>query len=241
MAVDLNKCNGCGACMVACQVENNIPVVGKAEVLHGRELHWMRIDRYFKGDINNPDLLFQPMFCQQCDGAPCETVCPVLATTHNDEGLNLMVYNRCVGTRYCSNNCPYKVRRFNWFEFALKAYKDGLQMQLNPDVTVREKGVMEKCTFCIQRIRDAKYKAKKAGVPVKEGDIVPSCVNACPMNAIVFGDINDPESKVSKLAARGRSYKALNELNIGPNVNYMSLVRNRKEDKEQGHDDHSHS
>lgn len=237
MVIDLNKCNGCGACTVACQVENNIPFVGKREVLNGREMHWIRIDRYFSGSPDNPDPLFQPMLCQHCDHAPCETVCPVLATMHNDEGLNVQVYNRCVGTRYCSNNCPYKVRRFNFYEFSKDAYAGKpLKFTLNPDVTVREKGVMEKCTFCLQRIRAARYKAKQSGVPIGDGDVVPACAQTCPTGAITFGDLNDPESRVAKLYSSPRSFQALAELNTRPKLAYMTLVRNRAGDYAPGHD-----
>jgi MoCo/4Fe-4S cofactor protein with predicted Tat translocation signal len=239
MAIDLNSCIGCNACMTACQVENNVPVVGKEQVLFGREMHWIRIDRYFEGEPDNPDIIRQPMLCHHCDKAPCETVCPVLATVHNDEGLNLQVYNRCVGTRYCSNNCPYKVRRFNYYDYYKNAYEEKpLQMLLNPDVTVRSRGVMEKCTFCIQRIRDAKHNAKKKGQPIAAGDIQTACQQTCPTSAIVFGDLNDPKSEISKLTKQKQAFKTLEELNIDPNVSYMTLVRNRK--KESGDDEPGH-
>lgn len=233
MVIDLNRCIGCNACMIACQVENNVPVVGKEEVLFGREMQWMRIDRYFEGDARNPDVVHQPMLCHHCDKAPCETVCPVLATVHNDEGLNLQVYNRCVGTRYCSNNCPYKVRRFNYYDYYKHAYNDkALQMHLNPDVTVRTRGVMEKCTFCIQRIRDARHNAKSEGRTIADGEIIPACVQTCPTDALIFGDLNDPESKVSIAAHSARAYVALEELNIDPCVAYLALVRNRRKDSD---------
>jgi len=239
MLIDLNRCNGCGACTLACQVENNIPYVGRREVLMGREMHWIRIDRYFSGDPSNPDSLYQPMLCHHCGHAPCETVCPVLATVHNDEGLNLQVYNRCVGTRYCSNNCPYKVRRFNYFEFSKEAYGERpLNFTLNPEVTVREKGVMEKCTFCVQRIREARYRAKERGTQVRDGEVVPACVQTCPTGALVFGDVNDPESRISKLLAEPRAFRALEELNTRPQVSYMTLVRNRAPRNNHGESAH---
>jgi molybdopterin-containing oxidoreductase family iron-sulfur binding subunit len=233
MAVDLTSCIGCAACAIGCQAENNVPVVGKDEVLRHREMHWMRIDRYFSGEGDDVTAAHQPMFCQQCDNAPCESVCPVLATVHSSEGLNQQVYNRCVGTRYCANTCPYKVRRFNWFDYPRE---DELANQvLNPDVTVRTRGVMEKCSFCAQRIQEAKSEAIRRGTPLLDGDIQVACQQSCPTRAIEFGDLADPESRVSKLAERRRSYRVLEELNVKPSVNYLARIRNQE--PESGHHD----
>jgi len=227
MIVDLNACTGCAACVVSCQAENNIPVVGKDEVLRNRELHWIRIDRYFVDHDGDLDVAHQPMMCQHCDNAPCETVCPVLATVHSEEGLNQQVYNRCVGTRYCANNCPYKIRRFNWFDYAHDDAKQN--MVLNPDVTVRSRGIMEKCSLCVQRILEQKIEAKKNGKAVADGAIKTACQQSCPAQAIVFGDMNDPASLVKKKMADRRSFNILAELETRPSVGYMTMVRNRSE------------
>ncbi len=226
MAIDLNTCTGCSACMTACRSENNIHVVGKKYIMQGREMDWIRIDRYYVGDTENAQAVFQPIMCQHCDNAPCETVCPVAATVHSSEGLNEMVYNRCVGTRYCSNNCPYKVRRFNWFNYA-KLIEKPMHMALNPDVGVRTRGVMEKCTFCVQRIKEGKNIAKTENRPLKDGDIKVACESACPTKAITFGDLNDENSRVAKtFKAEERSYALLEEWYAKPSVRYMSKIRN---------------
>lgn len=259
MVVDLNTCFGCGACAMACQVENNVPVVGKQEVLNRREMHWIRIDRYYSSDMtkekakasgtglldmyggmevpsDDPEVVFQPLMCQHCNNAPCETVCPVLATTHSSEGLNQMTYNRCIGTRYCANNCPYKVRRFNWFsypeneKFDFNVNNNLGKMVLNPDVTVRARGVMEKCSMCIQRIQEGKLFAKKENRRPVDGEINTACAQACPTNAIVFGDMSDKESAIYKLLAEhkdGRAYTLLEEINTQPSVVYLSKIRNK--------------
>jgi molybdopterin-containing oxidoreductase family iron-sulfur binding subunit len=269
MSIDLNACTGCSACVVSCSIENNVPVVGRAEVRRRREMHWIRIDRYFafedkKGlvDKNNSQfegafitkekglaiadekavgsqfehwenvkVVHQPMMCQHCGQAPCETVCPVLATTHSTEGLNQMTYNRCIGTKYCANNCPYKVRRFNWFryndndKFDFHFNNDLGKMVINPDVTVRTRGVMEKCSMCVQNIQAGKVKAKREKRALTDGEVKTACQKACPANAIVFGDVNDPNSEVHKLFKNERSYRVLEELNTQTAVKYLTKVR----------------
>jgi molybdopterin-containing oxidoreductase family iron-sulfur binding subunit len=239
MSIDLSVCIGCNACVVACQSENNIPVVGKVEVGRSREMHWLRIDRYFQGDPENPRIAAQPIACAHCEMAPCEGVCPVAATVHTEEGLNAMVYNRCVGTRYCANNCPYKVRRFNWFNNQDRLTETGL-LVLNPEVSVRPRGVMEKCTYCVQRIQNAKIKAKGERRPLADGEITPACAQTCPTEAIVFGDLNDRDSQIAKLREDKRSYDLLAFLNIKPRTHFMARIRNPHEGLDDGGHDGGH-
>ncbi len=239
MAIDLSKCTGCANCVIACQAENNVPVVGKEEVHRVHEMHWMRIDRYYTGEEDNPEVVFQPVLCQHCQNAPCENVCPVAATNHSSEGLNQMIYNRCFGTRYCNNNCPYKVRRFNWFNYSAAGTLTGnlrdvegmtgdlRRMVLNPDVTVRAQGVIEKCSFCVQRIQAAKLKAKYENRALLENEIQTACSQSCPANAIVFGDMNDKQSELNRLITSGRRYNLLEELFTMPSVNYLTKIKNK--------------
>ncbi len=264
MAIDLNTCTGCSACVVACNAENNVSVVGKIQVQRAHEMHWLRIDRYFTGDVDNPDVIFQPMMCQHCDNAPCENVCPVAATNHSSEGLNQMTYNRCIGTRYCANNCPYKVRRFNWLDFnGADSFKDNqkpligvdtnevinqmnddlTRMVLNPDVTVRSRGVIEKCSFCVQRLQDSKLEAKKQQDPSLIRNIKVACAQACPSNSITFGNMNDKESdiyKLRKVDQVNRTFYVMEQLHVLPNVSYLAKIRNTDREVNNGNEREKH-
>jgi len=225
MAVDLSRCTGCSACVIACQSENNIPVVGKEQVRRSREMHWLRIDRYFSGPIEEPSVIMQPVACVHCERAPCEYVCPVNATVHSDEGLNEMVYNRCVGTRYCSNNCPYKVRRFNYLHYTQDKPAPE-KMMMNPDVTVRARGVMEKCTYCVQRIERARIQSRISNRPIRDGELQTACQQACPAEAITFGSLHDQNARVSRLHRDPRRYDLLHELGTHPRTAYLVRIKN---------------
>jgi len=219
MAVDLDRCNGCGACVTACHAENNIPTVGAQQAARGRAMHWLRVERYWEGEYPDVRVRFRPVMCQQCEEAPCEPVCPTYASHHTEDGLNAQVYNRCIGTRYCANACVYNAR---FFEFFNPVWEQPLQLQLNPDVSVREVGVMEKCTFCVQRIRSAQITARAGEREVEDGEIQPACVQSCTTNALVFGDLDDPESRVSRLTESPRATHLLEDSGTRPKVAYLS-------------------
>jgi Fe-S-cluster-containing dehydrogenase component len=221
MVIDLDRCTGCEACVVACHAENNIRISGEQEAAEGRAINWIRIERYWEGEYPNVTAKFMPVLCQHCGAAPCEPVCPVYASYHTPDGLNAQVYNRCIGVRYCGNNCPYMARQFNWFD---PRWDEPLQEQLNPDVTVRQNGIMEKCTFCVQRIRQGKEQAEREGRPVQDGDITPACVQSCPTSALVFGDRNDPKSRVAQLARSDRGFHLLESLGTEPAITYLKRV-----------------
>src|SRR5438552_943432 len=222
MVIDLDRCTGCEACVAACRAENNVPTRVEEECAKGRHQSWIRVERYLEGEFPDVRARFIPVLCQHCDNAPCEPVCPVFATYHNPEGLNVQVYNRCVGTRYCANNCPYSVRFFNWFD---PVWETPLELQHNPDVSIRMGGVMEKCTFCIQRIKRAERDARDEKRPLADGEIQPACVQSCPAEAMIFGDLNDPDSKVSQLAESGRSTRLLEDLGTKPKVFYLQRAK----------------
>ncbi|RMG50556.1 MAG: 4Fe-4S dicluster domain-containing protein [Acidobacteria bacterium] len=218
MVIDLDRCTGCEACVIACHAENNLPIVGEEESAKGRQHNWIRIERYWEGEYPHIRARFIPVLCQQCDHAPCEPVCPVYATYHNPEGLNAQVYNRCIGTRFCANNCPYTVRVFNWFDHQ---WERPLDEQLNPDVSIRTRGMMEKCTFCVQRIRRARHQAEDEGRDIRDGEVQPACVQSCPTEAMVFGDLDDPDSRASQRARSRRAFRLLEELGTEPSVIYL--------------------
>jgi molybdopterin-containing oxidoreductase family iron-sulfur binding subunit len=221
MVIDLDRCTGCEACVVACHAENNIRISGEEEAAQGRAINWIRIERYWEGEYPNVSAKFMPVLCQQCGNAPCEPVCPVYASYHTPDGLNAQVYNRCIGVRYCGNNCPYIARQFNWFD---AQWDPPLQEQLNPDVSVRQNGIMEKCTFCVQRIRKAKEQAESEGRRVRDGEVVPACVQSCPTSALVFGDRNDPNSQVASLARNNRGFRLLDSLGTDPAITYLKRL-----------------